>query len=73
MRAISDEGDRTESGPAPIEHRRKHRIAEIVEGRIGNEERASEEVSGGQPGTEQMHEFCRLAVGDKGAHQQILR
>ena len=73
MRAISDERDRAESGPPPIEHRRKHRIAEIVEGRIGNEERASEEISSGQPGTKQMHEFCRYAAGDEGAHQQILR
>jgi len=46
MRAISDEGDRAESGPAPIERRRKHRIAEIVEGGVGNEQCAGEKKSG---------------------------
>ena len=73
MCAISDERGRAESGPGPIERRRKYRIAEIVEGRIGNEERASEKISRGQPRAEQMHKLGRHAVGEEDAHHQILR
>jgi len=46
LRAVGHEWDRAERGTTPVEHSRKHWIAEIVEGGIGDEQRAGEQKSG---------------------------